>query len=218
MTNTRSFSVAQFAIAVAAMACVVVSSNYLVQFPVHGKLGGINLADLLTWGAFTYPAAFLVTDLTNRRFGANPARLVVVVGFTLAVVLSFILATPRIAVASGTAFLVAQLLDVTVFNRLRRLSWWKAPLASSLIGSIIDTLLFFSLAFSSVAALVLGHYDEFAGEAAPLLGVFTPEVSRWISWALGDFTVKILVALFMLAPYRVVLGLIIRPEQQDYDI
>lgn len=218
MTDSRSFSAAKFAIAVAAMACVVVSSNYLVQFPVHGTLGAVNFADLLTWGAFTYPVAFLVTDLTNRRFGANPARLVVAVGFVLAVVLSIQLATPRIAVASGSAFLVAQLLDVTVFNRLRRASWWKAPLISSLIGSIVDTFLFFSLAFSSVVAVLFGYYDEFAVEAAPLLGAFEPEVPRWVSWALGDFTVKILVAVFLLAPYRVVLGLFLRPVPEDYQI
>ncbi|WP_346907519.1 queuosine precursor transporter [uncultured Roseibium sp.] len=209
MTVTRSFSVGQFAIAVAAMAVVVVASNYLVQFPVRGHLGAINLADLLTWGAFTYPAAFLVTDLTNRKFGPNPARLVVMVGFVLAVALSILLSTPRIAAASGAAFLVAQLLDVTVFNRLRRLSWWKAPFASSLIGSVIDTVLFFSIAFSGVLAVLLGYYDAFAVETAPLLGVFAAEVPRWISWAIGDFSVKILVAVFLLAPYRILLGLLV---------
>ncbi len=199
----------QFAIAVAAMAVVVVASNYLVQFPVQGHLGALNLADLLTWGAFTYPAAFLVTDLTNRKFGPNPARLVVVVGFVLAVGLSILLSTPRIAAASGSAFLVAQLLDVTVFNRLRRLSWWKAPFASSLIGSAIDTILFFSIAFSGVFAVLLGHYDAFAVEVAPLLDVFAADVPRWISWAVGDFSVKILVAVFLLAPYRILLGLLV---------
>jgi uncharacterized PurR-regulated membrane protein YhhQ (DUF165 family) len=209
MTVTRSFSVGQFAIAVAAMAVVVVASNYLVQFPVQGHLGALNLADLLTWGAFTYPAAFLVTDLTNRKFGPNPARLVVVVGFVLAVALSILLSTPRIAAASGSAFLVAQLLDVTVFNRLRRLSWWKAPFASSLIGSAIDTVLFFSIAFSGVLGVLLGYYDAFAVEAAPLLGVFATDVPRWISWAVGDFCVKILVAVFLLAPYRILLGLLV---------
>lgn len=198
-----------FAIAVAAMAVVVVASNYLVQFPVQGTLGAINLADLLTWGAFTYPAAFLVTDLTNRKFGPNPARLVVAVGFVLAVALSILLSTPRIAVASGSAFLVAQLLDVTVFNRLRRLSWWKAPFASSLFGSVIDTLLFFSIAFSGAIAVLLGYYDDFAVQSAPLLGVFAPEVPRWISWAVGDFSVKILVAIFLLAPYRILLGFLV---------
>lgn len=199
----------QFAIAVAAMAVVVVASNYLVQFPVQGHLGALNLADLLTWGAFTYPAAFLVTDLTNRKFGPNPARLVVAVGFVFAVALSILLSTPRIAAASGSAFLVAQLLDVTVFNRLRRLSWWKAPFASSLIGSVIDTVLFFSIAFSGAFAVLLGYYDAFAVETAPLLGVFAAEVPRWISWAVGDFSVKILVAVFLLAPYRILLGLLV---------
>lgn len=209
MTVTRRFSAGQFAIAVLAMAIVVVASNYLVQFPVQGELGALNLADLLTWGAFTYPAAFLVTDLTNRRFGPNPARLVVAVGFVLAVALSILLSTPRIAVASGSAFLVAQLLDVTVFNRLRRASWWKAPFASSLFGSVIDTLLFFSIAFSGTIAVLLGYYDDFAVQSAPLLGVFAPEVPRWISWAVGDFSVKILVAVFLLAPYRILLGFLV---------
>ncbi len=199
----------QFAIAVAAMAVVVVASNYLVQFPVQGHLGALNLADLLTWGAFTYPAAFLVTDLTNRKFGPNPARLVVAVGFVFAVALSILLSTPRIAAASGSAFLVAQLLDVTVFNRLRRLSWWKAPFASSLIGSVVDTVLFFSIAFSGAFAVLLGYYDAFAVETTPLLGVFAAEVPRWISWAVGDFSVKILVAVFLLAPYRILLGLLV---------
>jgi len=118
------------------MCVVVAASNYLVQFPVHGSLGPIALADLLTYGAFTYPIAFLVTDLTNRRFGAETARLVVFVGFVLAVVLSFWLATPRIAVASGTAFLVAQLLDVAVFDMLRRSRWWKAPLISTVMSGL----------------------------------------------------------------------------------
>lgn len=208
MTITRSFSVGQFVIAAIAMAMVVVASNYLVQFPVQGTLGGINLADLLTWGAFTYPAAFLVTDLTNRRFGPNPARLVVAAGFVVAVVLSILLSTPRIAIASGSAFLVAQLLDVTVFNRLRRASWWKAPFASSLLGSVIDTLLFFSIAFSGAIAVMLGYHDAFAVETAPLLGVFALEVPRWMSWAMGDFAVKMLVAVFLLAPYRILLGLL----------
>ncbi|ADZ68774.1 Hypothetical transmembrane protein [Polymorphum gilvum SL003B-26A1] len=198
----------QLAIAVAAMAIVVVASNFLVQFPVPGSLGPVSLTDLLTFGAFTYPAAFLVTDLTNRRFGPAAARRVVVAGFVLAVALSVWLATPRIAIASGTAFLVAQMLDVTVFDRLRRAAWWKAPFVSSLLGSVIDTLLFFSLAFSAAAAGVLGFDDAFAVEAAPLLGAFAPEVPRWISWALGDFCVKILVATALLAPYRVLLAVV----------
>ncbi|MBD8892046.1 queuosine precursor transporter [Roseibium litorale] len=206
--KTRSYSAAQFAIAATAMASVVVASNYLVQFPVSGTLGPVVLADLLTWGAFTYPAAFLVTDLTNRRFGASAARLVVYTGFIFAVVLSVWLATPRIAIASGTAFLSAQLLDVTVFNRLRRRSWWKAPVISSLLGSVLDTVLFFSLAFAPVFSGLLGYHDDFATEVAPLFGAFALDVPRWISWALGDFMVKLLVSMVLLAPYRMVMALI----------
>ena len=121
------------------MIAVVVVSNIAVQFPIN---------DWLTWGAFTYPFAFLVTDLSNRAFGPARARQVILVGFLLAVVLSIIASTPRIAVASGTAFLVAQLFDVVIFHRMRQLKWWRAPLASSLIASAVDTLLFFALAFS----------------------------------------------------------------------
>ncbi|MTI43250.1 hypothetical protein JM93_03784 [Roseibium hamelinense] len=208
MTSTRNFSVASLAIAVFAMAVVVVASNFLVQYPVHGTIGGINLADLLTWGAFTYPAAFLVTDLTNRRFGPKAARIVVLVGFVTAVTLSYWLATPRIAIASGSAFLVAQLLDVTIFDRLRRMTWWKAPFFSSMLGSVIDTLLFFSIAFAASFSVLFGYHDEFAVETAPLFGVMEFEAARWMSWALGDFAVKIFVAASMLAPYRVVLSLL----------
>lgn len=196
-------------IAIGAMCAVVAASNYLVQFPVQGTLGAINLADLLTWGAFTYPAAFLVTDLTNRRFGPAKARQVVFAGFLLAVVLSIVLATPRIAIASGTAFLVAQLLDVFVFDKLRQSAWWRAPLVSSFAGSAIDTLLFFSLAFAAGFAM-LGANDDFAIANAPLLGVFSAEAPRWVSWALGDFAVKLLMALVLLAPYRALRTLVDR--------
>lgn len=191
---------ARFLLAVVAMAFVVALSNYLVQFPVDATVGGYNLADLLTWGAFTYPVAFLVNDLTNRYFGANTARVVVLAGFVVAVVISIYLATPRIAIASGSAFLVAQLLDTFIFDRMRASAWWQAPLISTFLGSIIDTVLFFSLAFAAQFA-VLGANDGFAIEAAPLLGLFSVSVPRWMSWALGDFGVKILVALVMLAPY-----------------
>jgi len=153
-----------------AMCAVVAASNYLVQFPVQATLGGINLADILTWGAFTYPVAFLVTDLTNRRFGANAARVVVVSGFVLAVALSIWLATPRIAIASGSAFLVAQLLDVAVFEKLRRSAWWKAPLVSSLLGSVIDTVLFFGVAFSAPFAFIDLNYGMEDGSLA--VGLF----------------------------------------------
>ncbi len=157
---------------IAAMAAIVVASNILVQYPFQP----FGLADILTWGAFTYPFAFLVTDLTNRWFGPAKTRLVVFAGFALAVVLSLLLADPRIALASGSAFLSAQLLDVTVFNRLRRGSWWRAPLFSSSVGSALDTIVFFGIAF--------------AGTGLP-----------WTTWALGDFSVKMLVAVLSLLPY-----------------
>lgn len=212
MSKTNAISNGDIAIAVLAMAIVVVASNFLVQFPVEGTVGGLQLADLLTWGAFTYPAAFLVTDLTNRRFGPAAARRVVYAGFVLAVLLSVVLATPRLAVASGSAFLIAQLLDVTLFNRLRRATWWKAPLVSSVIGSVVDTLIFFSIAFSPLFTGLLGYHDDFAVENAPLFGIFAAELPRWISWALGDLTVKLSVALFLLAPYRILFAFI-RPMQ-----
>ena len=153
----------------AAMAVVVAVSNVAVQFPIN---------DWLTWGALTYPVAFLVTDLTNRRFGAAATRRVVYVGFAIAVALSVWAAGPRIAIASGSAFLAAQLVDVLIFDRLRRsAAWWRAPLASSLSGSAVDTALFFSLAF--------------AGTGLP-----------WITWGLGDFGVKVAMALALLMPFR----------------
>lgn len=190
-------------VAVAAMAAIVAASNFLVQFPVDARLGAINLADLLTWGAFTYPVAFLVTDLTNRTLGPQRARLVVVAGFAVAVILSIWLATPRIAIASGSAFLVAQLLDVSIFNRLRRAPWWQAPLLSSAAGSVIDTILFFGLAFAPAFAgldTYFGMADGSLGFPAPFLGI-GPAVPLWVSLATGDFIVKMLVALAMLAPY-----------------
>lgn len=154
---------------VAAMTVIVALSNFLVQFP---------LSDWLTWGAFTYPVSFLVTDLTNRSLGAARARQVVYVGFASAVVVSALLATPRIALASGTAFLVAQLLDVTIFDRLRRVvAWWAPPLISSCVASAIDTALFFSIAF--------------AGTQVP-----------WMTLGLGDYCVKVALALSMLVPFR----------------
>ena len=205
---------------VAAMAIVVVASNILVQFPVQGTIGSLSLADVLTWGAFTYPVAFLVTDLANRREGPAFARRVVFVGFMLAVACS-ILVPPllfqagliefetaagrlvRIAMASGAAFLVAQLLDVTVFNWLRRQAWWRAPVFGSLAGSVVDTLLFFSIAFAAAFSF-LGPDDGFALENAPLLGALAIEAPRWLSWALGDLTVKLLIAVVALIPYRLI--------------
>jgi uncharacterized PurR-regulated membrane protein YhhQ (DUF165 family) len=184
----------------ALMAAIVVASNFLVQFPVDYTIGALNLADLLTWGAFTYPVAFLITDLANRRFGPATARLGVFCGFVIAVALSVWLATPRIAIASGSAFLLAQLLDVSVFDRLRNRVWWLPPLVSTVIGSGLDTLVFFGLAFSQAANLI-GAGDAFASEAAPLLGLFAVEAPRWVSWALGDLAVKLIVGLSMLLPY-----------------
>ncbi|MCL6653817.1 hypothetical protein A6R70_16125 [Agrobacterium rubi] len=182
------------------MTTVVVASNILVQYPLSGTLFGINLGDLLTWGAFTYPVAFLITDLTNRQFGPSVARRVVLAGFVVGVFLSFWTSIPRIAVASGTAYLIGQLLDISVFNRLRQQSWWRAPLAGSMLGSVLDTALFFSIAFAATFSFV-GPNDAFAIEQAPVLGIFASEAPRWVSWALGDLTVKIVVGLVMLLPY-----------------
>src|SRR5690606_32449540 len=172
--------------------------------PVGVPLGGVNLGDSLTWGAFTYPVAFLVTDLSNRTFGPAKARLVVVAGFAVAVILSIWLATPRIAIASGSAFLVAQLLDISIFHRLRDAAWWKAPMISSLFSSALDTALFFTLAMAPALAGIdafFGMEDSSLGFPAPLLGV-GPEVELWQSLALGDFLVKLALAIAMLGPYK----------------
>ncbi|WP_018690223.1 VUT family protein [Ahrensia kielensis] len=188
-----------------AMCAVVLASNFLVQFPVQAKIGGINLADILTWGAFTYPLAFLVTDLTNRRFGKSQARIVVFSGFIIAVALSIWLATPRIAIASGCAFLFAQMLDVSIFDRLRASAWWKAPFISTLLGSILDTVLFFGIAFAPMFGFLdFGGQDGSLGFAVPFLGIGA-DAPLWLSLAVGDFTVKILVGLAMLFPYRLVI-------------
>ncbi len=190
---------------VAAMAVTVAASNVLVQYP----FGHFGLQDILTWGAFTYPFAFLVTDLANRNHGAPAARKVVYAGFTVAVILSVWLATPRIAIASGTAFLVAQLIDVAVFERLRRNAWWQAPLISSIIGSVIDTVLFFSLAFAARFATLdtgFGLEDGSLGFAVPF--VLGGEVPLWVSLALGDFCVKIAMALVALVPYGALISVL----------
>lgn len=187
---------------VAAMAAIVVASNFLVQYP----FAHFGMQDLLTWGAFTYPVAFLVNDLTNRRFGPEAARKVVYAGFALAVILSVWLATPRIAIASGSAFLIAQLLDVAVFDRLRGNAWWQAPFVSTLIGSVLDTVLFFSLAFAAtfgVLDTVFGMEDGSLGFPVPFMG---GEVPLWMSLAAGDFCVKVLVGLAMLLPYGALLS------------
>ena len=174
-------------IGVIAMTVVVAASNYLVLFPIN---------DWVTWGAFTYPVAFLVTDLTNRAFGAARARQVVYVGFALAVILSIALATPQIALASGTAFLVAQLLDVKMFERLQhRGSWWTAPLVSSAVASALDTALFFSIAFIGTGMPVVA-----LGTAG-----FEVMVPLWVTLGLGDYVVKLVLALTMLVPFRVLM-------------
>ena len=205
---------------VVAMALVVVASNVLVQFPIQGQLGSLALADILTWGAFTYPVAFLVTDLANRRYGPAVARRVVFIGFMAAVACSIVIPPllfqygyipfetaagrlVRIAIASGGAFLIGQLLDVTVFNWLRRQSWWRAPVFGSLAGSVIDTAIFFGIAFSAAFAFV-GPDDGFALEQAPVLGFMAETAPRWISWAIGDLGVKLLIAVFALIPYRLI--------------
>lgn len=151
-----------------AMVAIVASANYLVQFPV---------SDWLTWGALTYPVSYFITDLTNRWYGPVRARRVVYAGFVLAVIVSAWLASPRIALASGSAFLVSQLMDVAIFSRMRRQRWWRAPLVSSVLGSLVDTALFFFLAFQ---------------------GTDVP----WVTLAIGDYGVKLAIALIMLLPYR----------------
>jgi uncharacterized PurR-regulated membrane protein YhhQ (DUF165 family) len=192
---------------VALMTLVVVASNFLVQYPLPGSIAGMQLGDLLTWGAFSYPIAFLVTDLTNRQFGPRTARKVVIAGFAVAIILSVLVATPRIAIASGSAFLLGQLLDISVFNKLRMQSWWRAPLVGSLFGSFLDTAIFFSFAFAAFFVF-FGPNDPFALESAPILGVMTAEAPRWISWALGDLSVKIIVGLVMLLPYGALMNVI----------
>jgi len=214
---------ARFLAAVAAMVVVVAASNILVLYPLQAQLGSVNLADLLTWGAFTFPFAFLITDLTNRYDGPQKARLVVLVGFMVGLGVSFYLSyhplpwnpeggpatTPRIAIASATAFLVGQLLDIAVFSRLRASrAWFLPPLAGSLFGSIIDTTIFFTVAFAPALVVVdtlFSMADGSLGFPAPWLGV-GPDVPLWTSLASGDFLVKFLAALLLLAPYRALMG------------
>lgn len=199
---------ARFWLAVAAMVAVVTASNILVQFPVQADLGPIHLGDLLTWGAFTYPFAFLVSDLTNRFDGPGRARIVVVIGFAVALCLSAFLATPRIAIASATAFLIGQLLDIAVFSRLRNRFWLVPPLSASLLGSLLDTAIFFSIAFAPPFAFIdafFGMADGSLAMPAPWLGIGA-EVPLWLSLASGDFGVKFLAALLLLAPYRLLMN------------
>ena len=164
---------ARFVAAIAAMVVVVTASNILVLYPVEATLGPINLKDLLTWGAFTYPFAFLVSDLTNRHDGPRQARFVVLVGFLVGLALSFWLSTPRIAIASGSAFLIGQLLDIAVFQRLRNRYWLVPPLSASLFGSLLDTAIFFTIAFAPAFAFVDGLFgmaDGSLGFGAPWRG------------------------------------------------
>ena len=166
------------------MGIVVLASNYLVQFPI--KYYGLE--EILTYGAFSYPIAFLITDLANRSFGKIVARKIVYIGFAIGISFTILFSTNftdlisiRIAIGSGTAFLVAQLLDVQIFDKLRKKEWFVAPLTSSLIGSTIDTFLFFSISFYATGI-------------------------PWITLSLGDLAVKIFVALVMLIPFRLLLG------------
>ena len=168
------------------MSLIVVLSNYLVQFPVNY----FGLQDLLTYGAFTYPIAFLITDLSNKRYGRKTAKKIVYLGFTLGVFLTFYFSTNysdlisiRIAIGSGTAFLVAQLVDIKIFDKLRNKIWFTAPLVSSLVGSTVDTFLFFSISFYGTGI-------------------------NWITLSFGDLFVKIFVALLMLIPFRLLLNYI----------
>ena len=167
-----------------AMGVIVLASNYLVQFPVKY----LGLDNLLTYGAFSYPIAFLITDLANRSYGKIAARKIVYVGFLIGIMFTLFFSTNfsdlisiRIAIGSGIAFITAQLLDVQIFDRLRKKHWYVAPLTSSLIGSTVDTFLFFSISFY--------------GTGVP-----------WVTLSLGDLAVKIFIALLMLIPFRILLG------------
>jgi queuosine precursor transporter len=192
---------------VIAMAAIVVASNILVQF-LYGNW--------LTYGAFTYPFAFLVTDVMNRVYGVSAARRVVLVGFAVGLASSLIgtqisgefgpLVTWRIALGSGLAFLTAQLVDVFVFNRLRAGRWWRAPLASTLVGSSLDTAIFFTIAFSaSLVWLEPGNDVGWVNEALPILGA-GPVAPLWMSLAIADFMVKLSIALLALLPFRLIVG------------
>lgn len=202
MPTQHNYAFKAMILPVLAMCAAVAASNILVQYPVHY----LGLQDILTYGAFTYPFAFLVNDLTNRRFGPVAARRVVYAGFALGVVMSVWLASPRLAIASGSAFLFAQLLDISVFSRLRQLRWWKAPLAAALCGSVLDTILFFSLAFSSLFSVLdtgFGLADGSLTDQVQMFGIVMP---LWLSLALGDFGVKVLMSVIMLLPYGAILA------------
>lgn len=194
-----------------AMAAIVLASNILVQF---------LFGQWLTWGAFTYPLAFLVTDVMNRLYGAPAARKVVLAGFVVGVICSLIgtqimldgdgytypAVTLRIAVGSGLAFLTAQMMDVAIFDRLRSGAWWRAPLASTLVGSALDTAIFFTIAFSgALAFLEPGNDVSWATETLPLLGV-GPVVPLWVSLGFADWMVKLTLAVIALIPFRVIVS------------
>lgn len=192
---------------VIAMAAIVVAANILVQFLV---------GNWLTWGAFTYPFTFLVTDLMNRLYGASAARKVVLAGFVVGIGCSFVgtqiigefgpLVTLRIAIGSGTAFLIAQLADVLVFDRMRAGKWWRAPLVSSLVGSSLDTAIFFSIAFSASLVFIEPANDvSWAGQLLPILGV-GPVAPLWVSLGVADWLVKLGLALIALVPFRVLVS------------
>ncbi|MEL7301202.1 MAG: queuosine precursor transporter [Pseudomonadota bacterium] len=188
-----------------AMAAIVLASNILVQF---------LFGNWLTWGAFTYPLAFLVTDLMNRFYGPRAARQVVIVGFIVGIFCSLVgtqimgefgpLVTFRVALGSGLAFLTAQLVDVAVFDRLRDGRWWRAPLASTLIGSTVDTAIFFTIAFSALLnGMEPDNMPVWAQEVLPLLG-FGPEAPLWVSLAVADWGVKLSLAMIALVPFRLI--------------
>lgn len=189
---------------VLAMTLVVLASNILVQYPV---------GQWLTWGAFTYPLAFLVSDIVNRLEGARAARRVVYVGFVVGLGFSVVgaqimtefgpLVTLRVAIGSATAFLLGQLLDITVFDRLRRtVAWWKAPFVSTLFGSTLDTGIFFTIAFSTALIWIEpGNDVSWAAGPVPLLG-FGSEVPFWVSLAVADWLVKVAVDAIALLPFR----------------
>ena len=190
-----------------AMAAIVVASNILVQH---------TFGSYLTYGAFTYPLSFLVNDIINRLAGVKAARRVVLAGFVVGLVCSFIgtqlqneygpLVTLRVALGSGTAFLVGQLLDVTIFDRLRRAEWWRAPLVSTLIGSTIDSVIFFTIAFAASLTFLEPSSDmSWAAVSGPLLGS-GPMVPLWVSLALADWGVKFGIAVFGLLPFRLIIA------------
>ncbi|KAA8610746.1 queuosine precursor transporter [Salipiger aestuarii] len=194
-----------------AMAAIVLASNILVQF---------LFGQWLTWGAFTYPLAFLVTDVMNRLYGARAARKVVLAGFVVGVICSLIgtqimlegdgytypAVTLRIALGSGLAFLTAQMMDVAIFDRLRGGAWWRAPLTSTLVGSALDTAIFFTIAFSGALTFVdPGNDVSWAQEALPLLGV-GPVVPLWVSLGTADWLVKLALAVIALIPFRVIVS------------